>query len=363
MAMRFSPPGSVDDLSPDGRDRWSEDLGDLIAASRKGNAKVPNDSPRPQFFNPLDTPEAPDRTTAVLRWGAFPRKLTRLPAPERWIRGESRDDQEEYCEWSADRDEQGRITAAYFTTEVPSYFHLLADDGADHMRLLEVYRERVSEDVQLKDLITPSNQYKPRNRWNRARAMHMIQGANTLPAAVLLVAQSTIVRRSEQGTLSNANELIRCGVNADPDRNSDPLIVAEINRLARRGASISFADPVGLYLDGLRTDGWATPDGADPQAFWKVTRGDDEHALRAVYSVSENRKYTVSDITIDGQPIVSPSQIAEAVTVKVVAIAQSFGKSNAVPRGCADEQAAGPALAGPQRRSIAELVAEAQATR
>jgi hypothetical protein len=167
--------------------------------------------------------------------------------------------------------------------------------------------------------------------------MHMVQGANTLGAAVLLVAQSTIVRAGDGGPMTNANDLIRCGVNADPDRNSDPLIVGDVNTLARRGARITFDDPAGLYLDGLQTAGWETPrPGDDPNEFWRITRGDEEHALRAVYEVPADRGYTVSDIRINGRPITSASQIAEGVSVKVVGLAEQFDRP-VEPRGCADE--------------------------
>lgn len=206
----FSTPGSVGDLSDRGRRAWSRDLGELFESQVTGNPSVPNDSPRPQFFTPLGVELEADATPKPLRWGAFPRKLARVPAPQRWQLGEERDRQEEYCEWSAERDRDGRIVRAFFTTEVPSYYHLLAAD--DPNRLLEVYREHVSPDVRRAVFAVPTDlqvveveagrvvegdrgmAYRERNPWNSLGAMHMVQGANTLPAAVVLVAQSTIVR-------------------------------------------------------------------------------------------------------------------------------------------------------------------------
>jgi hypothetical protein len=358
----FSPPGNVDDLTAAGRKRWSQHLDRLIEGHKIGNTKVPNDSPRPQFFNPLRTPIGADADEAVLQWIAFPAKFANGPTPDRWKLAEDRDEQDEYCEWSADRDANGNVTAAYFTTEVPEYYFLLADDGQDHDRLLSAYRASAGPGVAVTDLITASGDYIDRNHWNKARAIHLVQQFNTLGAAVQLVAQSSIVREGPDGLLSNASDLIACGVVGGPGRNSDPLIIKEVNELARLKASVSLADPIGLYLGGLNTAGWKTPDGADPQSFWKVTRGDAEHAVRAVYAVPASRNYTVSDIAIDGVRIGSPSQIAERVSVKVVAVAHRFGKSTVPARQC-DAVPSGPGLAGATPRSVEELIAAAQNSR
>jgi hypothetical protein len=266
------------------------------------------------------------------------------------------------------------LIRAFFTTEVPSYFHLLARD--DPKRLRDVYRESVSSEVDERDLIGPSGFYRERNPWNLQGAMHMIQPNNTLDAAIILVAQSTIVRDGPDGRLTNANDLIRCGVAADADRNSDPLIVSEVNTLARKRADITLADPVGLYLDGLQTAGWVAPDGADPQTFWTITRGDADHAVRAEFAVADGHEYTVSDITINGQRITSPSQIAEGIEVKVVGLAHGFGKSTAAPRACARDTARAGVLGGgevggagladaddDELPSVASLIAAARATR
>lgn len=321
----FSTPGSVTDLSAAGRAAWSRDVAALLDRQVAGGD-------HPQFFNQLNVPLAVDATTKVMRWGAFPRKLAREVAPRRWTLGEERNRQEEYCEWAAERDRQGRITRAFFTTEVPSYYHRLANDAPK--KLLAVYRKHVSAAVQPRDLIRTNGSYNPGNVWNRQGAMHMIQGANTLDAAVILVAQATVVRTSPQGLITNANELIRCGVGADADRNSDPLIVGDVNTLARTGAGITLEDPIGLYIDSLQTAGWTTPDGSDPASFWTITRGDRAHAVRAVYAVPPGRGFLVSDITIGGRPIVSPSQIAERIQIRVNGLAHNIGKTSPVPRPC-----------------------------
>jgi hypothetical protein len=366
---RLSVPGMLTDMSERGRAAWSRDLDRLMTSQIGRGPDFPGDTPRAQFFSALGVELAQDATVKTMRWGAFPRGLTRLPTPKRWHDAEDRNRQDEYCEWSATQDGRGRITRAFFTTEFGAYFHAFAHDNPDG--LLELYRSSVSTEVELRDLIAPSGSYRAINRWNLAGAMHMIQQFNTLSAAVVLAAQASVVRERAGVTLTNAADLIECGVTANADRNSDPLIVGDVNALARRGAMVTLADPVGIYLGALRTEGWETPDGADAQSFWRVTRGTPEHPLRAEFAVPQEHGYTVTDITISGQPIVSPSQIAEALEVRLVGLAHRFGQSPVVPAPCRrSTRPGGPpeddsfSLAGEQDfPSLEELIAAASRTR
>jgi hypothetical protein len=116
--------------------------------------------------------------------------------------------------------------------------------------------------------------------------------------------------------------------------NSDPLIVGDVNTLARAHADITLDDPVGLYIDSLQTTGWVTKDGSDPADYWQITRGTEDHALRAAYEVPEERGFTVSDVKINGVPITSPSQIAESIQVKAVGLAHRIGQNQEPPRPC-----------------------------
>jgi hypothetical protein len=346
----FSPPGFVDDLSPTGASAWSADVAAIFTELADGED-------HPQFFNPMATELAADATSKVMRWGAFPRKLARVVGEQRLRLGEERNRQEEYCEWAAVRDRNNRIVKAFFTTEVPTYYHRLANDNPE--TLLAVYRNNVDERARLRDLVTPTGSYIADNPWNRLGAMHMIQPNNTLNAAVVLAAQATVARVRGGNRITNSADLIRCGVAADADRNSDPLIVGEVNALARTGALVSLADPVGLYLDSLQTTGWSAPKDSDPASFWTVTRGADGHGVRAVYEVPESAGFTVSDITIDGDPITSPSQIAEHIQIKLVGTAHRIGAAEPVERPCRGGQleAVGPPP------TMTELLAAARRTR
>jgi hypothetical protein len=249
-------------------------------------------------------------------------------------------------------DQDGVITRVIFTSEVPEYYRFLSLRARNV--LVALYKKHVSPNVKEADLFSGS-QYDPNNVWNLRGAMHMIQRFNTLGAAVTLVAQASVQRVRNGLPLANASDLIECGINADRDRNSDPLIVTDVNALARAKANISFADPVGLYIDRLRTVGWTTPDGSDPATFWRVTRGRKGSAVRAVFEVPPSKPFTIGDIEINDRPITSPSQIAEFVDVRVTGIA--FGKNATKPKPCGG----GGLLAGAEPEVTLEDITRAMA--
>ncbi len=61
--------------------------------------------------------------------------------------------------------------------------------------------------------------------------------------------------------------------------------------------------------------------------------------MRAVFAVPPDRGFGVSDITIAGDPITSPSQIAEFIQIRVTGLAHGFGEHEQLPTGCRSEQA------------------------
>jgi hypothetical protein len=100
--------------------------------------------------------------------------------------------------------------------------------------------------------------------------------------------------------------------------------------IARKDAFVAIANPVALYIVGFAPLGWQTPDGSDSRDFWKIVRGDQAHALRAVYEVPVATGFTVGDITIDGLPIAFDAQIVDFIIIKLVGQAAGIGK-NVVP--------------------------------
>jgi hypothetical protein len=309
VLRRFRPPGLVADSK---RAEWSALVKRLVSTADRGFA---------QFYDPTvtDTPASVDPSPVV--WSAFPASL-RAPAGKLFEKGDrSRGTMDEYCEWAVERNRSGKITRITFTTEVPEYFgHLFKHDRA---RLLDIYQTFVSPKVKARDL-ERNKRYLPRNKWNKTtkgRPAHLIQGSNTLGAAVGLAAQATILRRRANGEpVTTPQQLVACGALGNPLRNSDPQIASVVNDAARAGDLITLADPAGLYIDGLITGGMATPDGANPASFWKVERGKKGHAVRAAFEVPKGRDYVVGDITIGGQPIEWGGQLAVRVRVRLDAL-------------------------------------------
>lgn len=334
----YTPPGGLTDLTEDGRKAWHIFISDSVDESAKGPdpATTQNDSPRPQFFNLTRTDPGPDVTTATVSWTAFPRRIKVISASdtERWTRADaSRAVQDEYCEWSVTRREDGRITRVDFTCEGPEYWDVLARTSSE--TVLSLYRKFISPDVQREHLFTATGRYVRQNVWNNSTklgAMHLIQPANTLGAEIELAAAASIQRVVDGRPLTSEQELIACGQYGQPERNSDPHIGGEVNKIARAKASIALADPVGLYFEGLSTDGWETPDGSDPLSYWRYERGDADHPVRAVYEVPEGAGFTVGDITVNGRPIRFGAQIADFITIKLSAVAWGFGQSTAEPQ-------------------------------
>jgi hypothetical protein len=334
---QFTPAGDKEDFSPTGVKAWTAAVSEMIEASRAGKPEVFDfDAPRSQFFNPLTTPIAADQKEKGIFWFAFPKTLRfehGSVGTARWEAADgSRDLQDEYCEWAVHK-EGGKIRRVVFTTETPEYWETLAQQSKD--RLLGLYSDFIGRPVDESEVFDGPANYEPRNALNNSTEhgpVHLIQGTNFLSAAVELAAAATIMRQAPDGRLiTSEQELIGCSKYGESKRNSDPHIGAQVNELARMKADITIADPPGLFLAGLSTAGWTTPDGADPQSFWKPLRGVKGRRVRAVYEVPASKGYTVSEIKIRRRPIEFGAQIADFVSVKIVGLACRFSQSIAEP--------------------------------
>lgn len=341
LLEKFNPPGFLEDFNDEQAAAWSEYISQQFDESASGLPDIFEfDAPRAQFFNPMKIEIGEDAQNAVINWTAFPRNVTVTSVSDlqRWRRAESsRDLQDEYCEWSVERDEQtDKITRITFTCEGPEYWEFLANSAPDVA--LDLYQKFVSSDVQLEDLFLSNGRYNSRNRWNNSTtggAMHLIQVNNSLGAEIELAAGSSVVREINGVILTGEDELIRCGRYGAVERHSDPHIGAIVNSVTRQKADVTLANPVGLYFDDLNVAGWETPDGSDPKSFWKYVRGTDEFPVRAVYEVPNELGFTVGDIKISGREIRFAAQIADFISIKLVGIGTRFGQSTVQPMtGC-----------------------------
>jgi hypothetical protein len=320
---QFSAPGGLTELSADGLRAWSARVQAIFR-------RVQREDDYPQFYNPLDVDTPADHALKTVTWFAFPARLLIGATSERarWQGADaSRDEQDEYCEWSVDRDGDGKIRRVVFTCELPEYWAHLHDTDPD--LLLERYEQLVGRPVQLDELRDRNGRYvaaNPLNRETTGGLVHLTQSTNNLYAAVSLVAGATVLRQQRDGTpVTNQQELVVCGGLGDPRRNSDPQIAAAVNDLAGQGAQITVADPAGLYIAGLVTGEMEAPGDADPAAFWTIERGTPELAVRARYEVPAELGFTVSDIKVGGRRIEFGAQLADNVQMKVTAIARRPG--------------------------------------
>src|SRR5581483_9682281 len=334
--IRFDPPGFLDDFNDSQAQSWSDWISQQLDEARiKDGSDLGwlHDGPRLQFFNPLKQPPDANATEIDITWTAFPRviKLQSISNQDRWRTADnSRDAQDEYCEWSVFR-EQGKISRVTFTSEAAEYWRFMA--AVNPAKVLALYQQHVNASIKLEDLF-PNGAYEPRNRWNHSTsggAMHMVQRNNTLGAEIELAAAATIVRQRNGTILTSEQELLACGKYGQPERNSDPHIGTLVNGLARKKADVTLANPIGIYIAGLSIVSWKTPDESSALDYWKITRGTKDKALRAEFEVPKEKGFSVGDISIYGYPIEFGSQIADFVTIKLTGLATRFGKSTVPP--------------------------------
>lgn len=411
---RFHPPGFLEDFArrPDSaEDRakaWSAIVSSWMdnAAEVYGTPEVPS-----LFFNPLKDETPGEPASESIAWDAFPRFLTRWfqdddePDEKRWLAAETlrplringraprrvdeqgllREElrlfyrqQDEYCEWHADRDGEGRITRICFASEAPEYWEFLAEGtrpffaAGDPRRDLvagdlglveELYREHVSPEVSAADLVWPfdvaffdgstnpatgepfgwrfyarKGTYNPFNKWTTTEGiMHLTHPANTLRGEFRVGGGASVQRRDGNGqAVVDPERLVCCSGFGDPKRSSDPNIGAAVNGLARSGLSVSLADPVGLYISELALDGFAGPAGEEMAAAWQVDRGsrEDRRILRARFEVPAELGFTVDQVRLDGDGIRFGGQIADRIQMVLTGIAKQLVAEPVALRAC-----------------------------
>ena len=356
----------------------------------------------PQYYNATVTDPG-----AVLEqeipWNAFPKELLRRYGRGRALReadalrplAEYSDGYDgpaakttryrpltEYCEWHVERDaETNAIRRVTFSSEPPEYWQAIFGTDVStpsgtfrfksrgQKQLLELYRELVSPDVQADDLVAKRDivlskdgsstirkgDYNIYNKWNTSLGIaHLSAPPNSLAAEVQLGGDASVLYANAKGELVvEPDPLICCAGYGGSDRNSDPTIGATVNALARLGALITLRNPVGLYMDHIDLTGWALPQGIAPQDCVRVVRGDAKRRMieRLVVEVPPKTGYTVSDITIAGEPVRYGGQIAECITVKLVGLGALAGVSN-VPVTCSGRCCVDPAYLRSLDRSV-----------
>ncbi|ACK67187.1 conserved hypothetical protein [Rippkaea orientalis PCC 8801] len=388
---QFNTPAGIKDFADQPQKQaqldalWNQSLNEFTEQSiQGGNAPLDND--RTFYFNPLITDLTGVVTPPPVAWTAFPNRIfVTFPnisrgqqfryadeGPLGWINDYNsgqgyqpsgpRGYQDEYCEWSVTRrPSDNKITKVTFTCENREYWNALW--LIDSNRVLELYRELVSPDVQLSDLegINPDTGepgYNFLNKWNNNTQMgpvHLVSRPNSLSAEIYLAAAATIVRECNGQVVTNQSQLIQCSRYGTPGRNSDPFIGGTVNSIVRPGGvKVTLADPVGLYIQEPAFDQtWQLPPEAPveahPSDYWKIVRGhrrtdpnEPDFILHAVYEVPEELGFCVGDITIDGAPILFGSQITQKFQIALAAIGLPTTEATQTPRRCIDPSACPP---------------------
>jgi hypothetical protein len=203
--------------------------------------------------------------------------------------------------------------------------------------VLELYRSLVSPKVEMADLVVQEafvspfghlkrGDYNPHNKWNTSHGIvHLSAPPNALTAEIQLGADASQLYRDATGHPVVDPDALIAGANiGGPNRNSDPTITGTVNALARLGAMITIANPVGLYMDHIDLAGWSAPGGMAAKDCVRVVRGQPRMIERLVIEVPGD-EYDVSDIRIGGEPLLFGGQIAECITVKLVGVAGALG--------------------------------------
>jgi hypothetical protein len=388
----YDPPARMTDfdLIPGQRLAWHRFLVEQFQAQIDGLAGTFGQALNPQFYDASQyDPGGPIIEQAVV-WNAFPKELLRrfgrgraLVEADRvwpvsayrhdWVydsddpaqtfaarASAARHDAEivyrptvEYCEWHVDRDPvTGRIKRVSFTSEPPEYWLAMAGgrmDGSevafpgDLRLILDLYRKYVNPKIEIDELLAAETytspigthkkgDYDPYNKWNTTHgAMHLCAPPNSLIAEINLGANSTLIYQdAAKAPVVDPDAYIAGTGFGGPNRNSDPTIAATVNVLARLGAMVTLANPVGLYMDHIDLAGWELPGGVAVSECARVVRGAPNMIERLVVEFPTD-EFDVSDILIGGVPIRYGGQIAECITVKLVGAAAALRSVTNVP--------------------------------
>jgi hypothetical protein len=348
-------PGGLKQFGPDAQEAWDKAVAGAFPASPSDHLLTQPDEQTPDTAA-VDWPAKPVRVfdclpdadaARLLDWRSAAGDLGRLAL------------QEEYLEWRVVRDDSGRIERVEMTTEFPEYWEVLAawqpEDtlalvaelaGADSVPAEEIYGDHDP----LSSGSTPKARLGafrarmtgrrgiPASSYNNGRdaICFMIQGANTLPALVQLVAAAAsplFVEDEHSGELRpmSGSEAIADGNQAAvPCRNSDPTVVEKIVAAACAGRKLALDDPIGIYIQSVQHQRLRQPDQSEvPVEWFEFGRGvgvEDSpdgriRYQRLVFEVpAEENGLAVGDLVdVDGRKIEHGSQVADLVQLAAFA--------------------------------------------
>ena len=403
ILTQFAVPANQADLTGSDQqrlaDQWSGNLNRWTETAILGDPWGSlNDQHRGYYFNPLTTDLVGQSVSKPIAWTAFPNRIlvnfanatflqqmgyaegvhddgTFGPPPAvngaPYRPGGPRGWQDEYCEWIAVRDTNGKVVSIDYTCENPEYWFSLW--RVDPSRVLALYRQIVSPSVQLAELyLLDSNNdpvidratgkpaYNPLNQWNNqpskgavTGAVHLISPPNTLGAEIYLAAAATLLRVQNGQPVTNPDQLIACSQYGTPGRNSDPHIGSEVNNVIIGGGLVaSLQDPVGLYIQMPDFSGYSLPAdpnlpaNADASECWHILRGhargprdNVDFILHVRFEIPQRWKdagvaFTVGDIQINGNNIEYGAQLTQTFQIALRGLAISTTLPAETPQPC-----------------------------
>lgn len=348
-------PGGLRELDIDAAVEWDR----LVAAAMLGA------NPPPQVLATADK-RTPDLTGPD--WPAMPARIQSCLGRKEahalldW-QTEAGDEgrrlyQEEYLEWRVVRAEDGNARRIEMTTEFGDYWKVLAGYQPDEtLKLVASFagEETIAPATVYGDLdpfaadVDPSQRSaafaatmlaesgrpvaSPYNNGQSAICC-MVEASNTLRALINLVSASaephvvvdSVTKEPRPMSGSEAIQVIRQGA-AQDCRNSDPVVVERVVRLATEGRLIAFDDPIGVYIRGVEHRQLIGPDGSDVPAKWfELGRGigpndpvGQPRYQRLAFEVPDGVGFTVADLKQreTGDRITHGAQLAELVTLGV----------------------------------------------
>lgn len=353
MPELHAPPAGLEDLQriPDGLRHWDAYVGACIDDSIQ-LLGLPAESR--QFVNRMP---APPVLELPIFWNAFPKGLLARYGRERalvmadelqlfkegWARP-----QNEYCEWQVQRHPTShRIQRITFTAETSEYWQVMFGGDVDKpaqpkmtfagdpQQVARRYRQWVRAGLRPSDLCGTNGAYDPRNCWNTTDGIvHMSHPDNTLPAAIKLIADGTLLFERNRSPITFPEALCCAVGKVDPSRASDLTVVGTVNALARQGARLALAEPFGIYIHHVDTKGWVLPGLQDAQACCRIERGHPGQALRLVVEAPPGSTSQLHDLKLGGEPLTHGGQVAECITMRtsiLVSLAEPVAKAARVP--------------------------------
>lgn len=261
--------------------------------------------------------------------------------------------QEEYAEWRVARSADGKIRRFELTTELPDYWLLLA--GTEPVRALELLADFAGEDnvasnqvygtldpfgeevtdAQREDAFAQNMLGEGRSPYNDGtRAICcMRQPTNTLSALVSMVVAATrphVVRDRLSGLIrcANAAELIPLlNGAAEAGRNSDPVLVERLARLAFERRLVTFDSSPGVFIQGVQLERLLAPDGSPALLDWfTFTRGGPSTVpdgrsrfQRLAFEIPGDQGLCIGDLVdgATGRPVPFGAELADLVRLAV----------------------------------------------